>query len=190
MSPLYLRIPLLDSCNSESATGTNSQMPKSLNSGFQVNCIRKSPVWSEGCGGGGKGRLTHSRWPDGFTHRGSRMQRGHQHKAHRCPVWSQILTHSHVVRGRGGRPDDKGCLVRPVYTLSYFGWAFTVDWAHKLSLYPAIMNSTVTPPPHPLPAMTTGKNCPNLNIHPSICVLRQLEPSIDGHYCREPKEEK
>ena len=102
MSPLYLRIPLLDSCNSESATGTNSQMPKSLNSGFQVNCIRKSPVWSEGCGGGGKGRLTHSRWPDGFTHRGSRMQRGHQHKAHRCPVWSQILTHSHVVRGRGG----------------------------------------------------------------------------------------
>jgi len=51
------------------------------------------------------------------------------------------------VGGERGQADDKGCLVRPVYTLSYFGRAFTVDWAHKLSLYPAFTNSTVKPPP-------------------------------------------
>lgn len=159
-------------CNSESATGTNRQTPRSLDGRFQVNCIRKSSV----LGGKDVGRLTHRRRLAGFTVCRACREDTRAQSSQNPSVDTNIYTQPRCEGGRGkrGQPDDKGCLVRPVYTLSYFGWAFTVDWAHKLSLYPAIMNSTV----NPLQTMNIGGGgegkCLNFIMHQSICVLGQL----------------
>lgn len=81
-----------------------------------------------------------------------------QHVSHRvtkthtplqCPVimsaCTQTCTHSPLKER--GQSHDKGLTVWFVqhHALSYIGWACTVDWAHKWTLWAHIMNKTVNP---------------------------------------------
>lgn len=118
-----------------------------------------------------KGRPTHSPCLVGFHHV-SRMQRGHTHKAHRCPVWTLIFTHSRDVR-----EEEKGVnrmtkavwFVQSTLCPTLAGLSQLTghtNWVYILPLWTQHWT--------PSKQWTLGKTCRNFIIHQSICVLGQL----------------